>query len=332
MYQYSAPPNYTPPTNDAITRAIETHVPGRTVQSIQDRGVWIRHIFEITLDNGESVFLKIRCGEWGNDKEVFISQLLLDNNLPAPRTHAYDDSGDIIAEPFIIQEKLGGTRLGNLLDRVNESEALRIYAAMGHFFRRLHAITYERSGWIHDGTGHVGGEDGTPNDFQYEQVIVTIGQQAVEQGRLAKETHQRLVTLWADHLDELNIHRPALVGVACYWTIALDIVDGTWQVVRLMDLGDYLYWDRDWDLAAIKYPVFRPPLKAERWDVFVNEYGVVPEDKRLWLYHLMQRLDAAMGNYLAPKTPENAAWMETAWADFDSLMDAIEQLYNASWE
>ena len=324
MYHYSAPATYTPPTNDAITHAIENHMPGRTVQSIADRGVWMRHIFMITLDNGESVFLKIKCGDWGNDKEVFISQLMLDNNLPAPRTFAYDDTGDIITEPFIIQEKLGGTRLGDLLGHVDNREALHIYAAMGRFFRQLHAITYERSGWIHDGTGQVGGGDGTPNDFQYEQVIVTIGQQAVEQGRLAKETHQRLMTLWANHLDELNTHCPALVGVACYWTIALDELDGTWQVVRLMDLGDYLYWDRDWDLAAIKYPVFRPPLAEQRWEAFVSEYGDVPDDKRLRLYHLMQRLDAAMGNYLAPQTPENAAWMQTAWADFDSLMDAIE--------
>jgi hypothetical protein len=90
-----------------------------------------------------------------------------------------------------------------------------------------------------------------------------------------------------------------------------------------MDMGDFLYWDRAVELALIKYPVFRPPLAARQWGAFVTECGDVPDDKRIRLYHLMQRLDAAMGNYLAPKTDENAAWMHAAWTDFDSLMAAI---------
>jgi hypothetical protein len=322
MYPYSAPVTYVPPANDAIIRAIETHMPGRTVQSVQDRGVWIRHIIEIALDNGESVFIKITCGDFGNDKEVFVSQLLRDNDLPAPRTFAYDDSGDIITEPFIIQEKLGGTRLGDLLDHLDETDARDIYAAMGRFYRQLHAITYAHSGWIIDGTGLVGST--APNDHMYQQVIVTIGKQAVACSHLSEATYQRLVDLWRAKLPELNDHIPALVGIACYWTVALDKVNDAWQVVRVMDLGDFLYWDAAFELAAIKYPVFRPALAKQQWNAFVSAYGAVPDDNRLRLYHLLQRLDAAMGNYLAPRTTENDAWMRTAWADFDSLMDAIK--------
>jgi hypothetical protein len=70
---------------------------------------------------------------------------------------------------------------------------LRIYAAMGRFYRQLHAITHERSGWIIDGTGCVG--DIAPTDYMVQQVIVTIGKEAVERGHLSETVHRRLMAL-----------------------------------------------------------------------------------------------------------------------------------------
>jgi hypothetical protein len=48
----------------AIERAVSVHLPGRTLQSIKDRGVWERHIVEVTLDGAEIVFFKIQITDW----------------------------------------------------------------------------------------------------------------------------------------------------------------------------------------------------------------------------------------------------------------------------
>jgi hypothetical protein len=93
-----------------------------------------------------------------------------------------------------------------------------------------------------------------------------------------------------------------------------------------MDLHDCLYWDPAWDLASLRYPAFRKPPDSRSWQAFVSEYGAVSSDKRLKLYLLVQRLDAAMGNYMEPATPEHTRWKATVWATFDRLLNEVEAL------
>jgi hypothetical protein len=74
------------PIAETIKRAVSVHLEGRTVQSIRDRGVWERHIGEVTLDGGEVVFFKIQTTDWNmTGFTVKGVQLFQEHGLPAPR-------------------------------------------------------------------------------------------------------------------------------------------------------------------------------------------------------------------------------------------------------
>jgi hypothetical protein len=225
--------------------------------------------------------------------------------------------------PFVIQEYVGGERLRDLVNRVGKPDKLSIYRALGRFYRKLHSIHHDHSGWI-QGAGAV--LPFSPNAHQYNKVIVKIGGEAAERGLLAADTHIRLKRLWSENLAWLQAHPPTLVtGGALHWAVYL-VQDDNWYVTKIMDLHDLLYWDPAWDLASIKYPVFREPLAPELWKAFTSEYGSVPSEKRLELYLLMQHLDAAMGNYLEPAAPEHERWTESVWETFECLLDEVERL------
>jgi aminoglycoside phosphotransferase (APT) family kinase protein len=313
----------TPPiTLDMLISAVRHHLPHRTVEEVEDRGVWIRHNYRLTLDGGEVVYLKVDRSFPASEKEAYVCGLLHTHGLPAPRVLALDATCTHLPAPFIIQAYVGGERLGDLLNRVGRSEQQCIYRALGRFYRQLHQIHHDHSGWI-QGAGVV--LPHSPNAHQYNQVIVGIGGEAVERRLLAADAHRRLQRLWSENLAWLEAHAPTLVAGALPWAVYL-AQDEDWHVTKIMDLHDLLYWDPAWDLAGIRYPVFREPLTPELWRAFRFEYGSVPGDKRLKLYRLMQHLDAAMGNCLEPAAPEHERWKESVWETFGHLLDDVERL------
>ena len=131
-----------------VAQAVESHLDNRTVEQVEDRGVWIRHSFRVTLDGGEIVYLKLDQSFPGSEKEAYICELLRANGLPVPSVLAVDTTCTLLPAPFIIQAHVGGERLGDLLDRVGSADKVSIYAALGRFYRRLHAIHHDHSGWI----------------------------------------------------------------------------------------------------------------------------------------------------------------------------------------
>lgn len=306
-----------------VVAAIEYHLGDQIVSTIEDRGVWIRHNFKITLRNGKVVYCKVDQAFPASEKEAYICELLSTNDLRMPRILAADATCTLLPAPFVIQEYVGGQPLGDILNRVDQPEMLRIYRALGRFYRKLHSIHHEYSGWI-QGAGEV--LPFSPTTHQYNEVIVQIGENAVERKLFVVDTHRRLQSLWSAHLAWLEEHPSTLVtGGALPWTVYMKRNDD-WHVTKVMDLSDFLYWDPAWDLASIKYPVFREPLVPEFWQAFISEYGSEPNVKRLQLYRLMQYLDAAMGNYLEPAVPEHERWKAHVWATFEHLLDDVERL------
>ncbi len=320
----------TMPTNQTITtesvaRAVERHLPGRTARAIEDRGVWIRHNIKVTLDDGADVWVKVHVHtEWedGSEKEAVVSRLFTAHTLPAPRVLAVDRSCEIIPQPYVIQEHVGGMRLSALWERVDPTQMSCVYRALGEFYRKLHDIHYEHSGWI-TGTGQV--LPFSPNDHMHQAQIVEGGQRAVARGLMDERTCRRLVDVMTRHLDYLKGHRPSLIhGNAFPWAIYLDRdARGEWAVAKLTDLGDVLYWDPAYDLTAIRYPPFGHP-DAARWEAFVAGYGPAPEERRLKLYLLMQRVGAALGVYSEPPRAGNEAWRQQCLRELHQVMDDID--------
>lgn len=309
-------------SNEAIIAAVRSHLPQRSVIQVEDRGAWIRRIYKITLDGNEVVYLKIDQDFAASEKETTICRLLRSNGLPAPTVLALDTSRALLPESFLIQAHAGGERLGTLLDRVSQQQQTQIYRALGQFYRRLHSVHHAHSGWI-DETGKV--LPFSPTAYQYQEVILHIGSEAVAQNRLAEDTHLRLSRFWGEHLTMLDQHSPSLVSGALHWTVFLEDCQG-WRVTKLTDLHDFLFWDPAWDAASIRYPVFRPPLTDDLWDAFVEAYGGVPDEKRLRLYALMQHLDAAMGNYMEPFSTQHEHWKAFIWNNYDQVLREAENL------
>jgi aminoglycoside phosphotransferase (APT) family kinase protein len=297
---------------------------GRAVRSVRDRGTWFRDIFEVTTDDGQVVFLKAH--PLGATKEPQVVRLFHKHGLPAPHVLAVDTTCQIVPQPYLIQERVGGRRLGDIVqgvDKADEAEVRAVYEVLGRFYARMHAIHHARSGyWV---TSPDEPFDVSPNDYMYQAEIVNgAAKRALEQGRVSQQTYDRAVALWAAHLPYLKDHEPSLIhGSPLPWTIYLDRDGGGWYVTKVMDLTDVLWWDPAYDLAFLRYPPFAE-IKPAWWEAFLRGYGAVPERKRLLLYAVMQRLCAAMGTYWEPPTPRNRAWAAQHLADVDLFMDQIE--------
>jgi hypothetical protein len=304
-----------------LISAVKHHLPNRLVVNVEDRGIWVRHNFKVTLDGNEIVYIKIDQSFPASEKEAYICDLLHANDLPAPPILAVDTTCTLLPAHFVIQEHIGGERLGDLLDRVSKLDKKAIYKSIGRFYRKLHSIHRDHSGWI-QGAGEI--LPYSPTEHQYNEVIVEIGNDTVERGLLSERNYSRLKKLWLDNLPWLDDHEPSLICGTLPWAMYLAKVDG-WQVLKIMDLSDALYWDPAWDLALVKYPPFREAPAPEQWQTFLEEYGEEPDDRRLKIYLLMQRLESALGNYLEPATPEHELWIKSVWQSYDSLLDEVEK-------
>jgi len=314
------------------------HLPGRTVLGITDKGVWGRHVIEVTLDGNEKVVFKMSEHEEPlppgslpkrEEHEESVVRILRSHGIPAPRVLAVDSSRRVMKYPFIIQEHVGGTRLGTLLDQVGEVEAQVIYETVGRLYRRIHSIHAERSGiWLEDPQQVLRPGDEveyTPNDFMYRaEILEGSGKQAVEQGRIPLSTYYRAVASWARNMDYLKDHQPSLVHMSPFpWTISLDREDGVWRVTKLMAL-DMCWWDPAFDLACLQYPPFRK-ANPVHWEAFLRGYGPAPERKRVLLYAVLERLMAAMGAFQEPPSPSNKAWARNCLKELDPFMKEIQR-------
>lgn len=306
-----------------IERAVSVHLPGRTLQSINDRGVWERHIVEATLDGGEVVFFKIQVTDWNmTGFETKAVRLFQEHGLPTPGILAVDTSREILPHPYLIQEWRGGTRLGTLLERADEDEAEHIYEALGRFFRQMHAIHNDRPGLLIPIP-----DPSLPNDYMYQAEIVGgSGRRALEQGRIPRSTYDRAVALWNNHLDYLKDHQPSLIYSSPFlWNIYLERANRDWRVTKLTPMAETMWWDPVFNLAFLQYPPFGQ-VSALRWQAFLRSYGWEPDRKRILLYLILQCLCAAMGIYKQPQTAHNEAWAEHCLNDLDSILDEIARL------
>ena len=244
---------------EQVVLAVHKYLPDRTIESINDRGIWMRQIYEVRLDGEETIFLKITVNSQGITDarhEARVARLFNENGLPAPQVLAVDLSGEIIPQPYLIEQSLGGVRLGALLKQVSQVESLAIYRTLGAFYRKLHAIHHDHSGvWNADPDQILPAH---PNDYMYRAEIVEgSGRRALELGRISRYTYDRTVSLWADSLAELKTYQPSLIhGSPFWWNIYLERDGDGWQVVKLTSLDDVMWWDPAYDLAFLRFPPF----------------------------------------------------------------------------
>ncbi len=320
-----------------VARAIGHHRPETRIRSIVDKGTWIKRIFIVTFENGQEVVIKFQThSQWGDIiHEAQVCEAFAEQGLPAPRVLAVDVSGEVVPFPFIIEERLGGTPLGKLLPKASQKQRRAIFAEVGRVYRRIHAVKNDRAGLWHPDDYCQTRYPVHPSDYMYRAEIVEgSGKAALEKGLISASTYEAAVQIWADNLDYLKAHQPAMIHCSPFWwTIYLEHLEGSdtqirndnsWRVSRLMSLGDVVWWDPGYDLAMLRHPPFGYVSEVE-WDSFLASYGRVPEERRLWLYGIMQRLCAVMGVYMEPQDYRTQSWVDKA------LRDLREELASSPW-
>lgn len=291
-----------------INNAIEKHLKGLHVKKIVDRGEWVRHHFDVTLNNGTSVLFKlITHPEWGGIKEEYnVVKMMKKHNLPAPKIFAVDETCQYIDYPFLIQEKVDGRKLGDLLEVVSSEDKIEIYRQLGHFYKRLHSIKGCQSGlWAEDNPTEVK-YPLSPNDYMFNAEILNgSGQLAYKNSLITKKQYDEIIKLWNDNMEYLKNHEPSMVHISAFlWNIYLEKKSNYWGVTKILSLGDVMWWDKAFDIAILKYPPFGEFDKS-CWKAFLSSYGEEPEEKRILLYSIMQRLCTSMGVYMEPEKYRN---------------------------
>jgi hypothetical protein len=303
-----------------IKRAVYKHLHGRTVQSINDRGVWERHIVEVMLDGGEVVFFKIQVTDWNmTGFEAMGVQLFQAHGLPTPRILAIDDTCEILPHPYLIQEWRGGTRLGRLLEDADKAEKGHIYEALGKFYRQMHAVPNDQSSLLIPFPG-----SSSPSEYMYQAEIVGgSSKRALECRRITQTTYDRATALWSENLDYIKDHQPSLINTSPFlWTIYLERESQDWCVTKISPMAELMWWDPVYNLAFLQYPPFGQ-VSESHWGAFLRSYGSEPGRKRILLYLVMQRLCASMGIYKEPQSAYNEAWAKQCLDDLDAILDEI---------
>jgi hypothetical protein len=199
---------------------------------------------EVTLDNGEVIFFKIAAFyEWGNIKhEANVAAFLREHGIPAPQVLAVDTSCSILPYPYMMQRRLGGTKLFKLLKSVSEKEQLNIYEVIGGLYKKLHAIKNDVSGLWGDEPRKIR-YPVSPNDYMYNAEIVNgSGKIVNERGFISNTTYERAVQLWKTNMDYLKTHQPSLIHYSPFiWNIYLEKNNDQWMVSKLMSLGDVMW-------------------------------------------------------------------------------------------
>lgn len=312
-----------------INHAVKKHLNGLRAKSIVDRGEWVRHHYDVTLSNNNSIFFKlITRPEWacGVKHEYNVVDLLVKNGLPAAKILAIDDSCQYIDHPFLIQEKVSGRKLGDLLDIVSTEDKLMIYRELGSFYKKLHSIKGEKSGlWDEENPMEVKYPI-SPNDYMFNAEIVNgSGKLAYQKGLITKEQYDEIIGLWTENMEYLKNHEPSMVHIsAFYWNIYLE-EKPEWEITKILSLGDVMWWDAAYDIATLKYPPFGK-FDHSLWNAFLEAYGEEPDEKRILLYSIMHKLCAAMGVYMEPEKYRNKDAKSNLSKELNEIITKLRQM------
>lgn len=317
--------------NIDVLKVFSTHFPSYNVIRIIDRGAMVKRIFEVTLDNEKTYFLKVQTNsEWvGVEQEALVTRFFYNHNLPCPKLIAEDYTSDIIPYSYIIEECVGGLKLETLLQTLNLEQLSNIYEVIGEFYKKMHSIKNIQSGVWGD----------TPYDIKYPthparymyQAEITNGStlQAKDRGFITEYTYNRLNNIWRKNLTYLMDSDISLIHLSPFtWNIYLDESNDIWEVTKVMSLSDVMWWDPAYDIATIKYPPFGDHCK-ETWKAFISGYRRNYEEKRLLLYRLLHHVCAVMGTYLEPNTEAHSIWKKYKSANLDTDLNAIMDLIDS---
>lgn len=311
-----------------IEQVIKKYFPKKQVIEVIDRGMIIKHTYKIILEDNEILYLKLALNEeWSDLLHVKnVSVILNENGVISPRVLVIDHSKEILPYSFLIQEEIYGTKLLNLLKNQDRKNILNIYEGLGKYLRKTHRITNSKSGLWSDNPYEVKYAI-APNDYMFKvEILKGSGKTAFETNRITYNIYNRIIKSFENNMEYLKNHNSTLINVSFFpWNIYLDYKKSTWEVTKVMAQNDVIWWDPAFELALVKYPPFFK-TDDDMWQSFLLGYGDKPEEKRLILYAILQRLCANMGVYMEPDINNKEEWIKKSYSEISKLLELVEDM------
>lgn len=310
-----------------IEKIIKKNFPERKIISIDDRGNLIRHCFLVLMDNDEQIVLKIKTHpEYGELKhECNVVKMFKSQGITAPQILAIDESKSIIPYSYIIQEWIGGLKLGDVIKNATHFEQHEIYKEIGVFYRKIHEVKNSKSGLWDEDTPYKLKYDVLPNDYMFNAEIINgSGKKALTENLISETLYNRVIELWRKNMEYLKKHKSTMIHFSPFlWTIYMEKINNCWKIAKLTSLGDVMWWDQAYDLAVLKYPPFGD-YDELKWNAFLAGYDLKCDEKRINLYALMVRLCATMGTYTEPSNYKKKDWIYQCSNDLEKFIEIIE--------
>ena len=122
---------------------LEKHQLGRlmTLKSLDANPM--NSIFELTLEQGDSLILKIQCrsGIGSLEGEHYTIHLLRQlTDLPVSNLCTLDDDKDIIPYPYLLSNKLPGESGFHFFERTDHANRMQLSEALGHIVGAIHRL------------------------------------------------------------------------------------------------------------------------------------------------------------------------------------------------
>src|SRR3989344_1309573 len=274
-----------------------------SVVGIERVDAWIHPSFRVSLDNRSRVFLRFPAVRdnvhfnypYNFDKDVYVSDLLLQNDITVPRFVFRDTYKD---HDFLIVEDLRGVNLGSLCRNGMKSAPENLIEGWGNYIARVHSITSDSFGYI--------GKNGIDKIYNsWGNVVFDFLRMKIDRnGVVDSEDKNRIILFFKRNLELLNSLRdPRLILYNTHGDNM--IVDGN-KFVGVSDVMLSFFGDRSLD--------FMFPFYFEVQDAFTRGYvgagGVIPEHlDTLNKFNLVNYYLSTIVNY-KDATGRRATWSE----------------------
>ncbi|HEU5103011.1 MAG TPA: aminoglycoside phosphotransferase family protein [Roseiflexaceae bacterium] len=251
------------------------------------------HVWRVTA--GDDVFfLKVYTKDWyGGDvaatagcveHEVAAWRVLQAHGIATPEVVAESrECANPIGRPFLMTRRLRGTSLTTLLRDADASEFAALLEASGAFLRRVHAITFERAGYLMDaGPWAPSGPDAWQHWLWLARQTQRDAFATLEADRplLSPQLCDELAARFATIEDALAAawQPPRFTHGDCHAEQFFLYEDGGWQVSGFVDLEVASAGDCAGDLLKFAIEMMVHFVPATRWwEPFFAGYSGAPD-------------------------------------------------------
>ena len=204
-----------------IIKTIRLQLPGKGIKYVEDKGIWIKHIFKITFDDATCAYIKLAVNDMSDIlMEANAVDLLLENGIHQPEVIKVDTSCSILPYPYIIQCGGEGKKLGDFLIENNANKLKQIYHAVGEYYRKFADITNDWAG-VWDVIPEKKKYPLHPADAMYKlEIEQGSGYRAYSAGVISHGQYEQIKSVWQKNIPMLKERPVSLVHYSPFpWTI-----------------------------------------------------------------------------------------------------------------